>query len=49
VNVLSPNPSADGWSIKNIARTLGISKNTIKSYLINLATSKLAIAGATGS
>lgn len=33
-----------GHSIKSIARTLGISKNTVKSYLIKLATGKLAVA-----
>ena len=33
-----------GDSIKSIARTLGISKNTVKSYLIKLATGKLPVA-----
>jgi transposase len=33
-----------GNSIKSIARTLGISKNTVKSYLIKLATGKLPVA-----
>lgn len=33
-----------GDSIKSIARTLGISKNTVKSYLIKLATGKLSVA-----
>lgn len=32
-----------GDSIKSIARTLGVSKNTVKSYLIKLATGKLAV------
>jgi len=31
-----------GHSIKSIARSLGISKNTVKSYLIKLASGKLA-------
>ncbi|PIG97905.1 hypothetical protein CS542_06615 [Pedobacter sp. IW39] len=31
-----------GDSIKSIARILGISKNTVKSYLIKLAAGKLA-------
>jgi hypothetical protein len=33
-----------GDSIKGIARTLGISKNTVYSYLIKLATGKLPVA-----
>ncbi|MEJ7559857.1 MAG: helix-turn-helix domain-containing protein [Pedobacter sp.] len=33
-----------GDSIKSMARTLGISRNTVKSYLIKLATGKLVIA-----
>jgi len=33
-----------GDSIKSIARTLGISKNTVKSYLIKLAAGKLPVA-----
>lgn len=33
-----------GDSIKSMARTLGISRNTVKSYLIKLATGKLSIA-----
>lgn len=32
-----------GHSIKSIARNLGISKNTVKSYLIKLATGKLPL------
>jgi DNA-binding NarL/FixJ family response regulator len=33
-----------GDSIKSSARTLGISKNTVKSYLIKLATGNLPVA-----
>lgn len=33
-----------GHSIKSMARNLGISKNTVKSYLIKLATGKLTLA-----
>jgi hypothetical protein len=32
-----------GDSIKSIARSLGISKNTVKSYLIKLGTGKLPV------